>query len=436
MKLRKFSIFTAVLAVIALVSGCMKMEVSIVLHEDDTASGYMIFAYDKEVLEQFGTSAEEALESMELDDSAPEDAIAEAYDDGKYIGQKYSFERTPLVEATGSDMSVTREGNNFVVKGELDLSDEDEDLGEMMDSMIVRYAVTFPGQVIEHDGRLDGTTVIWDATPGEITPINAVGVASGSGQPPADLGGSDSPSIPDDNGTTDTPEDTPAETPDDGDADDGAADEPETPAETPADADADSDSDSSKDGGIPMWLWFVLGGVGLLVIIIIVIIIIASSRKNKNGNDGGYPGQGGPGGPGGPAGPGGPGGQYAQGQYAQGQYAQPGQQGQPGPYAQPGQADPYAQPPTQQFASPPAPGQQGQYSQPGQADPYAQPGQPGQPGGYPQQGGYSQPGAPGSPQQPGGPDAPTQQFAPPPAPGQPGQPGAPGAPGPDQGPTQ
>jgi len=407
-KLRKVSIFAALLAVVALVAGCMKVEASIVLQEDDTASGHMIFAFDKEVMDMMGGEADDIL--GELSEDAPPGSTVEPYEDDQYIGQRFDFQDEPMEGAAGGDLSITRDGDHFVVAGELDLSMEEtggiED--EFLDSMDVRYAITFPGEVLEHDGELDGTTVIWQAVPGSVTPINAVGVATGTGQPPADLGEGGSgedpidpeePGAEDDIGEEETPE------------------EPETGEESDEDIDGiTAEAEDTDEGGIPLWLWIVLGIVGLLVIAIIILIIVVASRKKK-GDDDGYPGGGAPHDPYGPQGQYGAqqqGGYPQQGEYPQQgghpqQSGSPYQQQQPGPYQQQGAPSPYGAPapgapapggpapeaPTQPFSpAPPAPGQPGgQQGQPG--DQYGGQQQSGQPT-------QQQPSQPGQPDQPGG----------------------------------
>src|SRR5690625_7129861 len=100
---------------------------------------------------------------MGLADDAPEGSTVEPYDDGQYIGQKYTFERQPLSEASGDELSITREGNNFVVDGELDLSDEElTETPELAESFSIKYAITVPGEVIayliENDSRAEEHT--------------------------------------------------------------------------------------------------------------------------------------------------------------------------------------------------------------------------------------------------------------------------------------
>jgi hypothetical protein len=65
----------------------------------------------------------------------------------------------------------------YTVAGTLDLSQIGPDnpmIATFTRTLDVRIAVTLPGEVIEHNGTLDGTTVTWVGKPGEKLDIHAV----------------------------------------------------------------------------------------------------------------------------------------------------------------------------------------------------------------------------------------------------------------------
>ena len=182
-------------------------------------------------------------------------------------------------------MGITREGDEFVVTGELDLTDDsgssDSIPSYLLDSFDIKVTIAFPGKVTESSGEINGNQTTWTAKYGEVTDISARGGATGSG-------GLTSPSP-----TTST---SPTATP--------TATESESPSPTPSEsATTDSDDDAaasdSEDNGTNWLLW---GGIaaGALALIALITIFIATGRK-KDGdpNDpnfpasgpGGYPGQ-------------------------------------------------------------------------------------------------------------------------------------------------
>ncbi|WP_435738254.1 hypothetical protein V5D56_06600 [Cellulosimicrobium sp. PMB13] len=383
------------------------------LNEDDTADGTIVMAISDETAEALGQDPQALWDQMgsEMEGDLPPGATQEPYAEDGYTGTRMTYSGQPIADmSTGAtdELSITREGDEFVVSGSMDMSDQelgldgtdpesDEMTRQMMEGFEFSISITFPGEVGETNGQVDGNTVTWTPVMGEVTEISARGsaVAGGAAADPGD-------------GTTDGSTDG---------SDDGTGDSTD---DSTAGSSADSDSDEGSD--FPWWIVGLVGGILLLGIIGLVLWLVLRKKPDaQDGNAGfaqsGYPGQ--PGAPQGPAGqyPGQPG--APQGQY-------PGQPGQyppaayPGPQGQPGQYPPQGGP---------GGGYPGQQARPGQFPPPQPGGYPGQqPGPQGQAGQY--PPAPG--QQPGRPGAPQGPYAPP----QGQQPGYPGAPGhPQQAPT-
>jgi hypothetical protein len=176
-----------------LLSGCLKATQDLTLNEDDTVDGTIVFAVDKGVLELAGMSADDFLEQVtEGDSPVPGDVEfeTEPYEDDEYIGSEFTFEGAPLSafnDPEAGDLAIVREGDTFVVSGTLDASTEDLDptgtpgADQLLESFDVRISITFPGEVEEASGEIDGTTVTWTPALGETTEISARGSAIGSG---------------------------------------------------------------------------------------------------------------------------------------------------------------------------------------------------------------------------------------------------------------
>lgn len=320
------------IALVVLLSGCMRINIDLVLAEDDTASGSAVMAISDETAQQLGYTPEQMWAEMEADltTDLPEGATVEPYSADGYTGTQFTFAAVPISEFSSADLSLTREGDTFVFSGTME--SDDTDLGQMppgiMDGLDIRYTITFPGAVSEQTGgELQGSnTVTWQVVPGETLTMHAVGSA-----------------IPD------------------GNAGDGAL------------------------GGLAWWIWVIIGVVALALIAAIIFLV----RGKKKAQDdqaalqGGSPQYGQV--PEGYAQPGYP----QQGQAPQG-YPQPGypQAGQQGyaPDGQHGQVPPgYPQPDhagysghAQQGQPPQAQAPQG--SQPGDPQAGQQPAEPGQPG--------------------------------------------------------
>ncbi|PFG41775.1 hypothetical protein ATJ88_0418 [Isoptericola jiangsuensis] len=247
----------ALLAVtgLLLLAGCMKIEMNLTLSEDDTVSGNVVMAVSNEIAESMGMDAGELWDQMgsEMGSELPDGGTQEPYADGEYTGSTFTFTETPLDEfgGTGSeDLSITREGDEFVVDGVMDLSEDTEEMAgagdmpqEILDTFLVSISVTFPGEVTDTNGAVDGTTVTWNPPFGERTEMTARGSAVGGG---------------------------------------AAAEEPGTDASEGASTGGDTDSDAmdlvvAEDGGFP---WWIVGLVlGLAVLGLVAALIVRNNRR-------------------------------------------------------------------------------------------------------------------------------------------------------------
>jgi hypothetical protein len=387
----------ALLATLALlVAGCMRIDMALTLNEDDTVDGSAVMAISDEVARAAGQDPQALWDQLggQMESGLPPGATQEPYAEDGYTGTRLTYTDQPISQMSstgGTDpLSITREGDDFVVSGEMDLSDEelgidgtdpqsDEMTRQMMEGFDVRISVTFPGEVGETNGEVDGSTVTWTPVLGEVTEISARGsaVAGGAAAPDEETGdGSDE-------GATD---------PDATDLDDAAA--------------------------FPWWLLGIVAGLVLLGIVGLVLWLVLRKKPSDQGGPGSqqgvYAGAPGPYGvPGQAPGPGYPGQQGGQHPGAPQPYP-----GQPYPGGPAGPQGQYAPPPAAPYGGAPGPqGAPGPYApaQPAQG----QPGQAGQP--HPQ----PAPTTPLAPQQP----APTQPLPPAgTAPGAPTQPPTPGQP--------
>jgi len=398
----KKTLAAGIVAVLAFVlSGCMRMHVNVVLNEDNTVSGSMIMAVSDDAATQLGMTPEEFLQSMDAESSAPEGSTAKPYKKDGYTGQEFSFDSQPLEEfgsagdATGADeMSITREGDEFVVKGSLDMSDTGMDdpemendpatqaiMNSMLESFDIAFNFTFPGPVSETNGKVDGNTVTWKGVPGEVLKFEARGSAipGKAAQPTSEA--TEEPAA----NTTDEAEATDTESP--------AATEDTTDTSTDTAANAE-DEKGGISGGL---LAAIIAGVVILAGVIAAVVIASNKKKNA------------------PA-------EAVAGQFPNAAGFQQPQQGgyqpQPGGYQpQPG----YQQPQQGGYQQP----QQGGYQQPQQGGYQPQPDQQG----YTQQQNYTQPqpgySAPQQPQQPQPGYQQPGQATPPPPPAQPQYPAQP-----------
>ena len=177
----------AVAAIVAL-SGCIKLDMEMNIQSDDTVDGTIIIAVARDQAELFG--GEDALresiqgESEGLFSDAPDTGEFDQrdYEDDEWIGTESEFSGVPIDEFAGAetgDLTITRDGDEFVVEGQMDLTEgtEDPSADAILQSAELDVSISFPGDVIEANGDIDGNEVSWEPVPGEVLEISARGSA-------------------------------------------------------------------------------------------------------------------------------------------------------------------------------------------------------------------------------------------------------------------
>lgn len=186
-------------ALLLALAGCMKMDIDVALQPDDTVDGSVTVAIAKALAEMGEEDAETMAEEMRddiMDSDAEFDEVnVEPYATDDFVGSTMHFEGGPLdlfADGEGDEgLKIERDGDHFVVTGAMDLTGEEGEQIEALGSAFdIRIAVTFPGPVAEHDGELDGTTVVWTPQVGERVEMNARGAAVGGGETAPDDGAS------------------------------------------------------------------------------------------------------------------------------------------------------------------------------------------------------------------------------------------------------
>ena len=209
----------AFLALAVLLTGCIKLNVDLGINADDTVNGTIVLGVQKELLELTGQSAEDLLGDADLIPTGATGVVVEPFEDDEFVGQQIIFEDLPIAEfnsgafgasgATGisgvtgggDTLNIAREGETFVVTGVLDLSSGLSGAtgpfagtggAQLFENADIQISITFPGEVVQANGEVDGNTVTYVPEFGERLEINATGSAIDNGQAADVVGGSDS----------------------------------------------------------------------------------------------------------------------------------------------------------------------------------------------------------------------------------------------------
>jgi len=179
-------------ALAVLATGCMKVDLALRLHSDDTVDGTMTYAVSRNLLTLTNSSPEDLLDQVAsggpLPPGVPYDQTD--YADDTFVGKTLTFSGVDIGAfgqsgVRGESLSIQRVGDSFQVSGEIDLTSRttgqlQPGAAQLAKDMQLRLAVTFPGPVQQQTGGVvTGNTVTWTPVYGQKTEIQATGSALG-----------------------------------------------------------------------------------------------------------------------------------------------------------------------------------------------------------------------------------------------------------------
>lgn len=201
MRYRSLLLITTALVLFA-ASGCMRMEVDLVINDNDTVDGSIVAAWSEEFLEEAESadidfdpdSADDLIDALLNDLPGIEDR--REYQQDGYVGEAANFSRQPLEDFSDMDegqydLQIVRVDGNYELTGYWDLRGFDPlefDLDADVASPDMTLSVTFPGRIIDHNGSVDGRTITWDLELGEENELVAEASARNPGVMVASFG--------------------------------------------------------------------------------------------------------------------------------------------------------------------------------------------------------------------------------------------------------
>ncbi len=168
-------------------TGCVSVNYEVTLNKDGTADVAYIYGFEKETLQQLGTSAEDMTSDMQKNAETNAYEI-ETYSDDKIEGFKAkkhieNLSEISLEDAFGSENVKDSEENQIKIekkgsktlysqKASIDLSGMDESTASMV---TMKYVIKLPVKVGENNASEvseDGKTLTWNLKAGEVNEIN------------------------------------------------------------------------------------------------------------------------------------------------------------------------------------------------------------------------------------------------------------------------
>lgn len=203
-RVRRLAALAGIAALVTVLAGCLKLDTDLSI-EGDTVSGTLLTALDKQAAAQLQLNPQDVFGAENDQLTSLDGVTAEPYEDDPWAGTELTFDRVDLDELNQlSDgdpdgLRILRDpaAGTYELSMVLDFSflteleeeqlgaDPDVDLTELLANFEVTVAVTFPGEVTEHNGELSGRTVTWRPQPGDRAELRAVaqGAEPGGGDP-------------------------------------------------------------------------------------------------------------------------------------------------------------------------------------------------------------------------------------------------------------
>jgi hypothetical protein len=177
-----------------ILAGCFQARVQLTVAADGTVDGTIHLAYDRAVLERLDRDPADAQREVldDLADDAPDGQMCASWQDADSIGAECELTDVALAdlsraEAFDQRLTILDQGDQLVLTAVIDLDEVPANDPELIATFDARVEVTFPGEVLESNGQVQGTTVVWRPEPGAQAQLHAVARAASAGEatPPA-----------------------------------------------------------------------------------------------------------------------------------------------------------------------------------------------------------------------------------------------------------
>ena len=188
---RTLAALLLVVSVVTATTGCMKMDMSLKVNDQDKVSGSMVVGITKSLASMADPTSSSNLDTNNLLKDT-KNVTVEKFDDGKYVGTRYKFSNLPLKQfaptlGDTSSFGITRKGDNLVVSGKMDMGDGSttdtsnpfaaQMAKAMAASFDIKISVTLPGEIKSTNGVTKGQTISWVGAMGKDLNMEAVSYA-------------------------------------------------------------------------------------------------------------------------------------------------------------------------------------------------------------------------------------------------------------------
>ncbi|MFD6665450.1 LppM family (lipo)protein [Micromonospora chalcea] len=182
----------ACLALVAILSGCMQLNLGLTVNDDDTVSGQLLLTAPKSVLRQRNPDPAVAFAQLRPNIPSLPPGAESRYEDATSYGIQITYRKTPLAQFTSESVNLVRDDDLYRFSLPLDPKKYGGMIGQQdprqqqafMTLMAFEISVTFPGRVLDTNGTVTGRSVSWKVVANQPKPAELRAVAQAP-PPPA-----------------------------------------------------------------------------------------------------------------------------------------------------------------------------------------------------------------------------------------------------------
>ncbi|MFG1738859.1 LppM family (lipo)protein [Micromonospora chalcea] len=180
------------LALVAILSGCMQLNLGLTVNDDDTVSGQLLLTAPKSVLKQRNPDPAVAFAQLRPNIPSLPPGAESRYEDATSYGIQITYRKTPLAQFTSESVNLVRDDDLYRFSLPLDPKKYGGMIGQQdprqqqafMTLMAFEISVTFPGRVLDTNGTVTGRSVSWKVVANQPKPAELRAVAQAP-PPPA-----------------------------------------------------------------------------------------------------------------------------------------------------------------------------------------------------------------------------------------------------------
>ncbi|MGN9917417.1 LppM family (lipo)protein [Micromonospora palomenae] len=179
------------LALVAVLTGCMQLNIGLTVNADDTIDGQLLLTADKRFLTTDNRTVQVGFAELRQNIPTLPKGEERVYENEGFYGSLITYHHTPLKDFTSESVKLVREDDLYRFSLPLDpkkyggkVAEQDPlNQARFMQLMSFEISLTFPGRVIDTNGTRIGRSVTWKVVANQEKPLELRAVAEAAPKP-------------------------------------------------------------------------------------------------------------------------------------------------------------------------------------------------------------------------------------------------------------